>query len=295
MKRAAGFIGRHVHEASKRLQRPTLLLTKQTLWPADLPLVTVIIPCFNYGQFVDEAIRSALAQTFDRIEIIVIDDGSTDTLTRETLAALQYDRTRVVHQANQGLATTRNTGATLARGKYLCYLDADDCLEPTYLAKMLAELEQDETLGACFSWVQCFGDCQAVWKTRSFDPYYLRQSTTAPSHSVIRKEAWQRVSAANGSGFLTKYNGYFEDWVFWIDMVECGYRGHAVTEPLIRYRVHENSLGARHRAGFAEMLNTLHGDRARFFSSATYRRQLGRHLNRRIRVENPEINLGLRP
>jgi glycosyltransferase involved in cell wall biosynthesis len=293
--RAARFIGRRVHDAAMKIRRPERSSIRQAPWPAELPLVSVIVPCFNYGRFVDEAVRSVLAQTFERFEIIVIDDGSTDPPTRATLAAMRYARTRVIYQVNQGLAATRNNGAALARGKYLCYLDADDSFEPSYLEKMLVELERDETLGACFSWVQCFGDCRTVWKTRSLDPYYLRQSTTAPSHSVIRKTAWERVRAANGAGFLGKYNGYFEDWVFWIDMLACGYRGQAVAEPLIRYRVHANSLGATHRAGFAAMLETLHRDRARFFGSAAYRRQLARRLNRRVHVENPEIASVPRP
>jgi hypothetical protein len=108
---------------------------------------------------------------------------------------------------------------------------------------------------------------------------------------VIRREAWERVKAANGAGFLTNYNGYFEDWVFWIDLIQCGYRGQVVPEPLIRYRVHKDSLSATHRAGFAQMLRTLHLDRKDFFESAAYRKQIGLQMRRRIRIENPEIPL----
>jgi glycosyltransferase involved in cell wall biosynthesis len=108
----------------------------------------------------------------------------------------------------------------MAAGKYICYLDADDFIEPTYLEKTLTVLESDESLGSCYSWVQCFGDSDSVWETQDLDPFFLRQYTLASSHSVIRKEAWKRVKEQNGSGFLTKYNGYFEDWVFWIDMVQ---------------------------------------------------------------------------
>ena len=76
--------------------------------------------------------------------------------------------------------------------------------------------------------------------------------------------------------------------------VARGDRGHAVPEPLIRYRAHDDSLGARHHSGFAEMLNTLHRDRSRFFGSARCRRQLGQRLKLCIRVDNAEVSRGPR-
>jgi glycosyltransferase involved in cell wall biosynthesis len=290
-KRLGMFLDRQANMLSKRTQSISCKYKDQEKWPVEKPLVSVIIPCFNYGIFIAGAVESVLAQTFQRFEILVIDDGSTDELTRNVLHDLRYEKTRIIHQENQGLAQTRNNGATLAAGKYICYLDADDLIDPTYLEKTLLLLESDESLGCCFSWVQCFGDTDSVWETRDLDPFFLRQYTTAPSHSVIRKEAWTRVREFNGSGFLTKYDGYFEDWVFWIDLVQCGYRGQAIREPLIRYRVHKASLGATHKPGFEKMLNTLQADRKAFFSDRSYRSELGKTLNKRIYVKNNRINL----
>ena len=291
VRRLGLFLDRCAHELSKKLQRTSLERKLQHAWPSDRPLVTVIIPCYNYGIFVREAIESVLAQSFQRFELIVIDDGSTDELTIRTLREIRCDKTRILHQTNQGLAETRNNGALVADGKYICYLDADDALESTYLEKTVSTLEMDESLGSCYSWARCFGELDSVWETQDLDPFYLRQYSTAPSHSVIRKEAWEKVKRMNGSGFLTKYNGYFEDWVFWIDMVQCGFRGKVIPEPLIRYRVHKGSLGARHRAGFSDMLKVLHNDRREFFHSRAYRRRISRMINKRIYIENPRINL----
>lgn len=92
------------------------------------PLVSVIIPSYNYGQFVGQAVDSALKQTYSPIEIIVVDDGSEDD-TRERLS--QYgDRIRYVYQQNQGLSAARNTGMRIARGEYLAFLDSDDAFHP---------------------------------------------------------------------------------------------------------------------------------------------------------------------
>jgi len=294
LRRLGLFLQRQAHKLSKRTQKVVCQTKMQPKWPVEKPLVSVIIPCYNYGRFLREAIESVFAQTFQRFEILVINDGSTDELTRRVLEELCYPKTGVIHQENQGLAETRNNGAVLAAGKYICYLDADDTMEPTYLEKTLSLLEGDESLGSCFSWVRCFGDHDSIWETADLDPFFLRQYTTAPSHSVIRRAAWAKVREYNGSGFLSKYNGNFEDWVFWIDMVQCGYRGQVIREPLIRYRVHKDSLGARHRVGFDKMLRILHEDRKRFFHDRRYRRELQRKLNRRIYVENNLINLSAR-
>ena len=285
------YFKQRIHILFKRKQKITFRYKLQEKWPVERPLVSVIIPCHNYGKFINGAIESVLAQTFQRIEILVIDDGSTDEHTKNVLHNFDYEKTKIFYQVNQGLAKTRNTGAELAAGKYICYIDADDLIEPTYLEKALCILESDESLGSCYSWVQCFGDKDSVWKTEDMDPFFLRKYTVAPSHSVIRKEAWKRVKELNGSGFLTKYNGYFEDWVFWIDMVQCAFRGQVIREPLIRYRVHKTSLGATHKPGRDKMLAVLHEDRKEFFYNRSYRAKLEESLNKRIYIENCHINL----
>jgi glycosyltransferase involved in cell wall biosynthesis len=264
---------------------------QQQAWPPDKPLVSVIIPCYNYGIYITEAIESVLAQTFQRFEILVINDGSTDVSTRQVLDGLSDRKTKVVHQYNQGLAQTRNNGAAMGSGKYICFLDADDLIEPTYLEKTLRVLEGDESVGSCYSWVRCFGEFESIWETDDLDPFFLKRRCTSSSHSVIRKDAWERVKDKNGSGFLSEYNGYFEDWVFWIDMVQCGYRGVVIREPLIRYRVHQDSLGATHKPGYAKRLQALREERKEFFEDRSLLRRLEKLLSRRILIENNHINL----
>lgn len=92
------------------------------------PLVSIIIPTYNYAKFVGFAIDSALAQTHPNLEVIVIDDGSTDN-TAEILTAYQQ-RIRVIHKQNAGLSAARNTGMSEARGEWVVFLDADDILYP---------------------------------------------------------------------------------------------------------------------------------------------------------------------
>jgi glycosyltransferase involved in cell wall biosynthesis len=97
----------------------------------DAPLVSVIIPTYNYARFIGQAIESVLAQTYQDFEVIVVDDGSTDD-TRERVA--RFSQVRYLYQANQGIAPARNAGLHASRGELLVFLDADDRLLPEALA-----------------------------------------------------------------------------------------------------------------------------------------------------------------
>jgi glycosyltransferase involved in cell wall biosynthesis len=106
----------------------------------EAPLVSVVIPTYNYGHVVTEAVESALAQTYPAVEVIVVDDGSTDD-TRERLAPYG-DRIRYIHQANAGLSAARNTGIRAARGEFIALLDSDDAFHPRKLELQMRYLAE---------------------------------------------------------------------------------------------------------------------------------------------------------
>lgn len=107
------------------------------------PLVSVIIPCYNHGAYLPEAFASVWQQDYPAVEIIVVDDGSTDT-TRQVAQA--YPRVRYFYQTNQGLSAARNTGIAHSAGQYLLFLDADDWLLPGALATNVRYLQQQPAL-----------------------------------------------------------------------------------------------------------------------------------------------------
>src|SRR5262245_58814803 len=107
--------------------------------------VSVIIPNYNYGRFLREALDSALNQTLPPLEVIVVDDGSTDE-SPEILESYG-DRIRVIRQKNQGVGIARNTGAEAARGELLAFLDADDYWFPQKLEKQVEKINSDPELG----------------------------------------------------------------------------------------------------------------------------------------------------
>ena len=108
-------------------------------------LVSVVIPNYNYARFLPEAIDSVLAQTYGQIEIIVVDDGSTDD-SREILDGYG-DRVTVIFQQNAGVSAARNNGVSRSRGEYLAFLDADDAWLPAKIERQIAAFRGDEEIG----------------------------------------------------------------------------------------------------------------------------------------------------
>lgn len=114
------------------------------------PLVSIIMPCYNYAEYVGDAIGSILAQTYGHFEVIIVDDGSTDG-TPAILAEVTDPRFRVVRQENAGAAAARNTGRGLARGQFITFLDADDLWRPTFLERQMAVFEAEPDVEYCFA------------------------------------------------------------------------------------------------------------------------------------------------
>jgi glycosyltransferase involved in cell wall biosynthesis len=209
----------------------------QEPWDPSLPLVSVIIPCYNYGEYLDEAIDSVLTQTFQDFEVIVVDDGSTDFKTLDVLKKLSKRKTRVMHQSNMGLPTARNNGIQTSKGKYICCLDADDTLESTYLEKAVWLLEANPDVGFAYSWVGRFGTEGGVWKTQPFNLKRLLSYNHISVAAVFRHSAWEEVN-----GYWPEMRPGYEDWEFWIHLGASRYPGRLIPEPLLNHRRHGPSM-----------------------------------------------------
>jgi glycosyltransferase involved in cell wall biosynthesis len=227
-------------------------------WPPDHPLVTVGVPCFNYGRYLPEAIDSVLASTLQDFEILVIDDGSTDPHTLEVFASIEGrdPRIRVVQQQNQGLAAARNKGAALGRGKYIISLDADDRIAPTYLEKTVWVLEHHPEYAFAYSLVQMFGADRSIWKTEPFSLEKALRYNHVPTGAVFRREAWMEAG-----GFRDELYGQ-DDWNFWITVGAKGWEGCLLEEPLFYYRKHDASMWStlqqERRAETARRIQSMH-------------------------------------
>ncbi|WP_161568304.1 glycosyltransferase family 2 protein [Anaerobacillus alkaliphilus] len=205
----------------------------------DIPLVSIIIPCYNYGKYVEEAISSAKNQTYQNVEIILVNDASTDPLTKNVLKKVEGDTSVTVihHEVNKGLPAARNTAINTSSGKYILPLDADDTIESTIVEKTMKILEETTDVGFVSVGMRYFGDVNFVHVPPPINFYKLLYHNNVSVTSLFRKIAWEQVGGYNES--LTE--GY-EDWEFWINLAKHGWRCSCVEEPLFNYRKHGNSM-----------------------------------------------------
>lgn len=135
-------------------------------------LVSVIMPCYNDGRYIKEAIDSLRRQTYSNFELIIVDDGSDDSETVSILSTLNDGKTTVLHTNHLRPAGARNYGIERARGKYILPLDSDDTIEPTYLEKAVNVLETQPDIGVVYCQADLFGEKSGRWEL----PDYSRRA-----------------------------------------------------------------------------------------------------------------------
>ncbi len=219
--------------------------------------VSIIIPCYNVEKYIGEALQSALDQTYSNIEILVINDGSTDDSVQ---VASQFDdpRIRIVTQVNRGLNGARNTGINESTGEYFGFLDADDLWHPSKVAEHVAHLNGSPDVGMSFSWSEMIND----------DGEALGLTQAAKTKGITAKDIFCRNPIGNGSAAiirktaiedLTHYFAgetdrkcYFDETFAQSTDIECWVRFvldtkwkiEGIAKPLTYYRINEAGLSA---------------------------------------------------
>jgi glycosyltransferase involved in cell wall biosynthesis len=208
---------------------------------ASAPTASVIIPVFNGGTYIAQAISSALATCDVPIEVIVIDDQSTDD-TWQVLEGFG-DAIQKVSQSKGGPYKARNLGARLARGEWLAFLDADDEWIPGKLAKQLAIADNETALiytdrynfGDCNRVKARQSDCVKLWEGDVFEPLLLNNFITLSS-VLMRKSWFERL------GGFSEQNLGVQDWDLWLRCASEGGIVKLLPEPLTRYRIHSEQM-----------------------------------------------------
>jgi glycosyltransferase involved in cell wall biosynthesis len=203
------------------------------------PVVSVIVPCFNGGRFIDGLMASLARQAFRDFEIIIVDDGSTDGETPRKLAAVR-DRARVIHQDNRGPSAARNTGARAARADILFMLDCDDTIEPGFLAETVPLLSAAPAhIGMVVTHLKLVGAETGI-VSRYFNRFDLLFTNTLSAGLILRKDAWRVV----GGYDETMRDGY-EDWDFSLRLANAGYQAIEVPKPLYIYHIGDEAGPSR--------------------------------------------------
>ncbi|HEX3978514.1 MAG TPA: glycosyltransferase [Solirubrobacteraceae bacterium] len=205
--------------------------------------VSVVVPCFNYGRYLAEAVRSVLVQSLREVEVIIVDDGSTDDSRAVAQSLIEADPQAGIHlitQANCGSpGQTRNVGIAAARGEYVVCLDADDRLHPEYLARCAAALDAHADAAIAYGDLQMFGDDETLHVPPEWDTRVQLDCNFLDVASMFRRSVWTEVGGYDGE------IGY-EDWDFWIGVIEQGWTGVKAPGALWYYRKHGSGVFAQH-------------------------------------------------
>ncbi len=210
------------------------------------PLISVVIANYNYGRYLAETIESVLAQTYPQVEIIFIDDGSTDNSLE---IAQQYPIT-VLAQENHGVSAARNNAAQYARGEYILFLDSDDLLYPDSLEVLKAKLETEgPRAGFAYGQLQYFGEKDTIFTSQTFDPKALSRENYIQTSALIRRAAFNKVGGFD-RGFDLR-----EDWELFIRLWHAGWNGAHLPRPVIKYRKHRPKAQVRAQGKFRKRLS----------------------------------------
>lgn len=208
-------------------------------------MISVIIPVYNRSRFILEAIDSVKRQTYRDIEIIVVDDGSTDRT--EHVVKRLGNQVKYIYQKNQGPSVARNNGIRAAKGKWIAFLDSDDIFLPDKLAEQI-KLFKDNNIGLVHSYYYRVhilkNSIQVIEPNFSKDRKNLQQELLKRKHTIrtstvlVRKSCFEQVGCFN-----PKYPAA-EDWDMWIRLASK-FDFACVKKPLAIYRRHPNSLVER--------------------------------------------------
>jgi glycosyltransferase involved in cell wall biosynthesis len=202
-------------------------------------LLSVVIPFYNLGDFIEDTLKSLSKIKKIPTEIIIVDDGSTDELSINNLRSLQMNYSfNLIQKKNEGLSIARNIGAELAKGEFLAFLDADDCIDPDYYLEAIKILNHYENVHFVGCWAEYFGDVSSYWPTWSPEPpYILVHNSINTSALVYRKEMFLSYGKNDPDMSLI-----MEDYESLISLLENEIRGVSIPKPYFKYRVRNDSM-----------------------------------------------------
>ena len=194
------------------------------------PLISVVTPLYNQGEYLAETIQSVRKQSYENWEMIVVNDGSTDNsleIAQQILNDLNDPKIKLLTHANKGKGYTRNRGVKAASGKYICVLDSDDQLAPEYLSTAVEILENSPKTGWVTPKTLVYGATHHLaWDAVEANSPGVIQCIS-PCSAVYRKQIWEELG-----GYLEDMTDR-EDWEFWIRAWEAGWGTSASTEEVL--------------------------------------------------------------
>lgn len=199
-------------------------------------LVSIIVPCYNNESTIKETIDSIVGQTYENIEIIIVNDGSTDN-SESIIKKITSENKTVssILQENSGPSYSRNQGALAANGFYLVFIDADDVIYKNFIEEYVAAFEQNNDLQLVYSRAEFFGDKKGEWILPEYNLKNFISENCIPIFAMIKREEFLKA------GMFDSNLKYLEDWELWINITKNKNAVYRIPEILYKYRKIKNS------------------------------------------------------
>ena len=198
------------------------------------PLVSILMPIYNYGNRINQTLKSVFEQDYTNYEIILVDDGSTDQFVKMKLNQLEdIDRVKVVYKENGGPSSARNEAFKHSKGDFILPLDSDDMIRNGYIKSCVTILQRDKNISPVYCDTHHVGEIQGVEKRPEWDKVRLLEGPFIVNCSMMHREAFEKVN-----GYDEDLNGW-EDYDMWLRMMKEGYIGKRIDKPLFIYFHHE--------------------------------------------------------
>jgi glycosyltransferase, group 2 family len=216
-----------------------------------MELVSVIMPCYNDGRYIEMAIDSVRKQTYSNWELIIIDDGSDEQETLDIIEGIQDERICVLHTNHLRPAGARNYGIEHANGKYILPVDSDDTIDETYMEKAVNIIESDEKIGVVYCEADLFGEKTGKWDLPSYSFEKMLLDNVVFVTALFYKEDWEKAG-----GFNTHMLAGMEDYDFWLSILALGKDIYQIPEILFHYRIKPISRTTGFQSDYLQMQET---------------------------------------
>lgn len=213
-----------------------------------MELVSVIMPCYNDGQYLEEAVRSVKDQTYSAWELIIIDDGSDDEATLQAIERVRAEGAVILHTDHVRPAGARNYGIEHAHGRYILPLDADDKIDRTYMEKAVRIMESDERIGVVYCEADMFGAKSGRWDLPKYSFQTMLLDNIVFVTALFYREDWEKAG-----GFNRNMSAGMEDYDFWLGILELGKEIYQIEEVLFHYRIKTVSRTSGFQSDYIQM------------------------------------------
>ncbi|WP_299385027.1 glycosyltransferase family A protein [uncultured Lacinutrix sp.] len=203
------------------------------------PKISIIIPCYNTEDTLDETLNSVLEQDFKSWEAIIINDGSPDDVEKVALKWEKKDsRFKYFKKSNGGLGTARNFGIQKSQGEFILPLDSDNKIKSNFASKAISIFNAKADIGVIYGDALYFGDKDGRWSVGNFNPIALLEANYIDACALYRKTLYDETKGYDSN---LPYQGH-EDWDFWLQVIHTNYKFYYMKAITFDYRVKQDSM-----------------------------------------------------